>query len=240
MGGTPQRPAKGLVVHVEVGTEAGTNVCFQNPSFQASSHFGCANDGSLDQWVDTDQVAWAEVAGNPGWISVETEGMPDTPLTGAQVASIGRLFAWLQTLYGFPSQTCDHDGAGLTTHAHYPSGVADAAWGGHPCPGSIRSAQLPAILAASGGTDVPAPTDFIKHLGARDGVISGYWHLTANGTLDRSPGSNWQPHALLRSDGHVYTFPYTEAGVVYNDYADLPAADRVQAPGAWITDAWIL
>jgi hypothetical protein len=99
--------------------------------------------------VDTDAVAWAEVAGNAGWISVETEGDPSTPLTQAQVASIGRLFQWLRGLYGFPSQTCDHDGTGLTTHAHYPSGIADPSWGGHPCPGPLRSAQLPAILAAA-------------------------------------------------------------------------------------------
>lgn len=151
VGGNLIRPAKGLVVHVEVGTEAGTTSCFQNPRFQASAHFGCANDGSLDQFVDTDAVAWAEVAGNPGWISVETEGDPSTPLTDAQVASIGRLFQWLRGLYGFPSQTCDHDGTGLTTHAHYPSGIADPSWGGHPCPGPLRSAQLPAILAAAGG-----------------------------------------------------------------------------------------
>lgn len=167
VGGAPIRPARGLVVHVEVGTEAGTDACFRNPSFQASAHFGCAKDGSLDQWVDTDAVAWAEVAGNAGWISVETEGTPDEALTPAQVASLGRLFAWVRQRYpDVPARACDHDGTGLTTHAHYPSGEPDASWGGHPCPGTLRSAQLPAILTAA------APSSTRRPLMDRQGLIS--------------------------------------------------------------------
>lgn len=83
------------------------------------------------------------------------------------------------------------------------------------------------------GADVPLPTDFLKHLVVPD----GYWHLRADGTIDRSPGSAWRPHALLRSDGHIYTFPYTEAGVVYEDFAGLPSPDKLG--GGYISDIWL-
>ncbi|HYV36748.1 MAG TPA: N-acetylmuramoyl-L-alanine amidase, partial [Gemmataceae bacterium] len=71
------RPLRGLVLHVQEGTEAGTDATFHDPhlAIPRSAHFGNPQAGRLDQWVDTNDMAWAQVAGNPQWISVENEGV---------------------------------------------------------------------------------------------------------------------------------------------------------------------
>ena len=162
----------GFVVHVQVGTGSCYGE-FNTAGSQASSHFWVAQDGTLEQYVDTDFIAWAEMAGNGEYVSCETEGTPDTEMTGAQVAALGRLLAWLHAEYSIPLQTCDHGGQGMTTHAHYPSGTADPDWGNHACPGPLRSAQLPAILAAAQHIDLqnnpPAPEE-------DDMAIAEIWH----------------------------------------------------------------
>lgn len=122
----------GLVVHIDaVDNINADDNWFHNPKAQASAHFGTRNDGTLVQWVDTDDTAWAEVAGNHYWLSVENESKGE-PLTQAQVETVARLFAWLHKLYGFPVQvTADVTRPGL---GHHSMGGAD--WGGHfMCPG---------------------------------------------------------------------------------------------------------
>ena len=90
-----RRPYLGLVLHIEQGTESGTNAWFHNPKAQASAHFGNPKTGQLDQWVDTDDKAWAEVGGNSRWISVEHEGHSGDKLTASQIDNDAQLFAWL-------------------------------------------------------------------------------------------------------------------------------------------------
>jgi hypothetical protein len=138
----------GLVLHVQQGTGSLYGY-FNNPSSQVSAHFWCAQDGTLEQYVDTNVVAWAEAAGNASYLSVETEGMDTTPLTPAQVATLGRLLAWCANGYGFPlTGPVPHGTPGFTPHCN-PNGTPDPAWGNHPCPGSIRLGQMGAILAAA-------------------------------------------------------------------------------------------
>ena len=59
--GGPIGPIHGLVLHIQEGSEAGTDAWFHNPASKVSAHFGNPRTGPLDQWVDTDIVAWAEV-----------------------------------------------------------------------------------------------------------------------------------------------------------------------------------
>jgi hypothetical protein len=134
---------RGLVLHVEVGTEAGTDGWFHNPSAKASAHFGVAKDGTLHQWVDTADKAWAEAAGNPYWLSVETEGYPNEPLTAAQIQTSARLLAWAAGAHHFPIQVTDSvTGYGFGVHS-----MGGDAWGGHTgCPGALRAAQRPEIV----------------------------------------------------------------------------------------------
>lgn len=151
--GGQHRPARGLVLHVEVGTEEGTDGWFHNPKAQASADFGVAYDGTLHEWVGLADKAWAQSFYNPDWYSVETEGQPSEPLTDAQVATCGRLLLWLSQQDGFAIQvTDDPNGQGLITH-----GDLGQAGGGHyGCPGDLRAAQRGAIVDAALGA-VPAP-----------------------------------------------------------------------------------
>jgi hypothetical protein len=140
------RPILGLVLHVEQGTEAGTDAWFHNPRAQASAHFGNPQTGPLEQWVDTDDKAWAEVAGNSNWVSVEHEGYSGrapTP-TASQVENDAQLLAWLHKTEGVPLQATDSvSKRGLGWH-----GMGGAAWGGHTdCPGPLILDARPQIIA---------------------------------------------------------------------------------------------
>lgn len=150
------RSHRGLVLHIQQGSEAGTDAWFHNPSSQVSAHFGNPKTGRLDQWVDTDDRAWAEVAGNPDWISVENEGNSGNSLTASQLENVAQLLAWLHTKYGVPLQISDSTVPGLTGH-----GLGGSAWGGHyDCPGAPILAQRPQIIARAAaivGTPVPTP-----------------------------------------------------------------------------------
>ncbi|MFL5910549.1 MAG: N-acetylmuramoyl-L-alanine amidase, partial [Gaiellaceae bacterium] len=50
---------RGLVLHIQQGTEQGSEAWFKNPASQASSHFLNPKMGSLRQLVDTKDRAWA-------------------------------------------------------------------------------------------------------------------------------------------------------------------------------------
>ena len=137
------RPFRGLVLHIEEGTEAGTDAWFHNPKAQASAHFGNPKDGPLDQWVDTSDKAWAVCAGNRYWISLENEGHSGDSLTANQIENAAQLLAWLHLTESVPLQLADDsNGAGLGYHA-----MGGAAWGGHMgCPGQPIIDQRPEIL----------------------------------------------------------------------------------------------
>jgi hypothetical protein len=134
----------GLVLHIQEGTEAGSESWFKNPDAQASAHFLNPKSGGLRQLVDTADRAWAEMAGNRHWISVENEGMSGESLTDSQVENVAQLFAWIHNTYGTPVQsTDDPNGQGVGWH-----GMGGDAWGGHfDCPGDPIKAQRPRILA---------------------------------------------------------------------------------------------
>lgn len=134
----------GLVLHIECGTEAGTDSWFHNPKAQASAHFGNPKVGPLDQWVDTDDKAWAEVDGNSRWVSVEHEGKGGAHLTASQVENDAHLLAWLHRTEGVPLRITNHTWRkGLGWH-----GMGGNAWGGHfDCPGDPIKAKRKAIVS---------------------------------------------------------------------------------------------
>jgi hypothetical protein len=152
----------GVVMHTMVGNLPGTVATFNDPSSQASAHFGIDQEGNVHQFgpVGKGWVAWAQVAGNDAWYSIEhaDDANPDNPLTPAQIAASAQIVEALSAFAGFPlreASTPSEKGYGV----HYMGGQA---WGGHSCPDlppkHIRSRQRPAILAlaaeirAGGGT----------------------------------------------------------------------------------------
>lgn len=133
----------GLVLHVQQGN-GGLQDFFSRPNGQSSSHFWVSRLGAVEQYVDTEQRAWAQAAGNDSYLSVETEGWTTEPLTPAQVRSLAALYAWCSTTYALPIRVSDRPGQmGLGWH-----GMGGVAWGNHPgCPGELRKAQRQEILS---------------------------------------------------------------------------------------------
>jgi hypothetical protein len=153
---------RGLVLHIQQGTEQGSEAWFKNPAAQASSHFLNPKSGGLRQMVDTADRAWAEAAGNAHWVSVENEGYAGDKLTASQLDNAAHLLVWLHHEYGVPLvRTDDPNGRGLGWH-----GMGGASWGGHTgCPGDPIKAQRTAIIEAAYHLIVPTrPSVSLAHV----------------------------------------------------------------------------
>jgi hypothetical protein len=153
---------RGLVLHIQQGTEQGSEAWFKNPASQASSHFLNPKMGGLRQLVDTKDRAWAEAAGNAHWASVENEGYAGDKLTASQLDNAAHLLVWLHNEYGVPLvSTDDPNGKGLGWH-----GMGGASWGGHTgCPGDPIKAQRTDILQRAHQILAPArPAVSVAHV----------------------------------------------------------------------------
>jgi hypothetical protein len=160
------RPLHGIVLHIEEGTEAGTRAWFNTSkadrqaafdalwekkgkkgkpikAYGSSAHFGNPKTGPLEQFVDTDDQAWAQGTGNREWISVENEGYTGNTLTPGQLNNLAQLMIWLNQTEQIPFQLADNPaGFGIGYHA-----MGGAAWGGHlDCPGDPIIAQRQQII----------------------------------------------------------------------------------------------
>jgi hypothetical protein len=140
--------AKGMVQHTEAGFRAGTFATFMDPGSQVSAFFSVGEDGAAHQYLPVGHgyVAWAEGEGNPHWYSCECEDKlePGTPMPNVQLITFAQILEATAARDEFPlTITDDVNGTGLITH-----GDGKMAWGNHPdCPGDVRKAQRPLILA---------------------------------------------------------------------------------------------
>jgi|GEM_PF-5616035 len=132
-----------FVIHIQDGSEAGSDAWIHNPAAQVSAHFGNPKTGKPDQWVDTSQVAWAEAAYNGVGISIENEGHSGDSLTASQIENAAQILAWVHGVHGTKLQvTDDPRGEGVIGH-----GLLGAAGGGHyDCPGAPILTQRQAIV----------------------------------------------------------------------------------------------
>lgn len=79
---------------------------------------------------------------------METSGFAHRPLTAQQVDSLARIYAWGMAQHGWLLESASTPlGRGFGIHS-----MGGRAWGGHACPGSLRSAQTGEILSAARGT----------------------------------------------------------------------------------------
>jgi len=139
-------PIHGIVLHIQQGTEDGTYSWFNNPKSKASAHFGNPKHGPLEQFVNTDDMAWAQKGGNPHWISVENEGMPGDSLTPTQIDNVADLLGWLHWNEDVPLQLADNPaGFGLGYHS-----MGGKAWGHQFCPGKPIIQQRLLIIERAG------------------------------------------------------------------------------------------
>ena len=170
--GGPASSHMGLVVHITTN-DYDPYGFFSNPANQASSNYWVAADGAVSEYVNPDLSAWAQANGNGSFVSVETSGKVGTPMTDAQVTAVAALYAWGHATYGWPLQLTNNPNTpGLGYHS-----MGGAAWGGHPCPGDARRAQLPAVLAratnpASTPGDDMTPDQARQLSEVHDGLLS--------------------------------------------------------------------
>jgi N-acetylmuramoyl-L-alanine amidase len=176
--GGPMMNHYGLVLHVQVGNGSLAGY-FNNPASQVSAHFWASKIGELEQYVDTDQVAWAESAGNPNYLSVETEGYPNEPMTSDQILIVADLLVWCAKEYNFPIVgPVAHGAKGFTQHCNL-DGTPDPAWGNHTCPEAIRMRQMPTIISlATPPEPVTIPKGETTHMEVI--TINGAEYLVSN------------------------------------------------------------
>jgi hypothetical protein len=171
----------GVVMHTMVGNLPGTISEFNNPSAEASAFFGVDQNGKVHQFgpIGQNWEAWAQVAGNPNWYSIEfaDNGNPNNPLTQAQLNAGAQLVELLSRFAGFPlqiSNSVSTKGLGV----HYMGG---ASWGGHTCPDSppnhVRSNQRDDMLTIANQV--------------RTGIVH----------YDAPPGFSCSPHPDSPADG---------------------------------------
>lgn len=192
------------VVHIMQGSLAGSDSWFHEPQAQVSAHFGVGKDGTVYQWVDTSQVAWAEMGYNDAAISIEHEGDTGDSLTPQQIVADAALVNWLRATHGIPKvMTANPMGTGWIGH-----GQLGVAGGNHPdCPGTPILAQWPEVLNSTPAPPVPNPHP-----------VNLMEMFTMN-CQDPTSGGTW---IVDPTDGHVET----AFGAPYLGGMNEPTADR--------------
>ena len=142
---------------------------FNTEGAGASSHIDIARDGSFEQYIDADLIAWASGEGNETVFSIEVECDGYEPWTTAQWVTILLVLRWLNSEYGIelvemtdsrptsggvgwhrlgvPYRIDDETGA-ITYKAGWlvPGGEKWSRYEGKICPGDPAIAQIPSIL----------------------------------------------------------------------------------------------
>ena len=122
-----------IVIHVMQGSESGADAWFHDPRAIVSAHFGVAKSGLIEQYVDTNEEAYAEMAFNAVGISIEHEGYSGEHLTPAQLMADARLFEWAHRVHHIPLEwrRDAYGRGGVVSH-----GELGVSGGNHPhCPG---------------------------------------------------------------------------------------------------------
>src|SRR5215467_5885877 len=144
-----------VVLHTMVGTVASANARFQQASEQASATYGVGLDGSLYQWVDEADAAWANgtFSDNPGSnldsISIEHEDNGDYngPRTPQLYAASAALVRDVCTRYGIPIDRQHVLGHRECNHASTA------------CPDALDVDRIVATAAAQGDNDLTPEQD---------------------------------------------------------------------------------
>jgi N-acetylmuramoyl-L-alanine amidase len=103
----------GLILHHQAGNGSLFNF-FNRSSSQVSAHFWVSKNGLIEQYVDTNRVAWHGRSLNSRYVGVETEGCPTNPwaepMTSAMVNSLARLYAEGREKHGWTNALANADG----------------------------------------------------------------------------------------------------------------------------------
>jgi len=128
--------------HTAITTATSLFGYFNRLDVNTESTFYIAQDGTLEQYMDTERQADAQFEGNLHGVSTETwdNGAPKTtPWTPAQLATDKRLSLWLRDTHGIPLTACTwSQGAGQGYHSMFVQWAKD----GHTCPDALRIGQF--------------------------------------------------------------------------------------------------
>lgn len=165
----PMTPTAGIT-HSDAGYVESLYGWWTNPaSGGLSCHAHVSWDGVLEQYIDTEREACANVEANAYGISVEVSNSPDyrdgkvsfdgDPYSPAQIAALVDWWTWALTTHKtIPPEKCADGRRGLGWHDQYPQWTTP----GHVCPGRRRIEQLqtdiwPQVFRAIGHAPAPAP-----------------------------------------------------------------------------------
>lgn len=126
-------------LHVAVSEGSSLHGYF-NKSGIPDSHFYVRRDGTVEQYVDTNYQAFADLEGNDATISVETQGMGPGTWTPEQRESLAQLYAWAVKTHGIARKMATSSKPGVSSQG--------LSWHRLGCDGNFPS--LPSILAGRG------------------------------------------------------------------------------------------
>jgi hypothetical protein len=184
-------------------------------AFESSAHFGNPKNGMLEQFVDTDDQAFAQGPGNSTWLSVENEGMPGDALTINQVNNLAQLMAYLNFNEGIPlAEANGPSGSGLGYHS-----MGGASWGHPQCPGDAVISQRSTILEIAKNllegrkTTVSIPEWLVGWWSVYD-TNQYYYYFKQGGEVVHTKGKRPAPNAPAPGKpGNTGTVTPTEHGV---------------------------
>jgi len=154
---------------------------FRSQPNRPSAHFWVSQAGVVEQYVDTDIRAEADLEGNDATVSVETEGGESSAIaqiqewTAPQLQSLTALVAWIMSTHNIELRLATDSkpgpsSRGLSWHrlgidGNFPElpdmlagrkqrggGMHYSTATGKVCPGNAKIHQIPGILAAITGT----------------------------------------------------------------------------------------
>lgn len=106
-------------IHSTAST-ASSQFNYFNRSGIPDSHFHVAYDGVVEQYVDTDMQAFADLDGSDATISIETQGVSestgDEEWRSAQAEAIAKLIAWIMETHPIPRKLAIDSKIGTSSH----------------------------------------------------------------------------------------------------------------------------
>jgi hypothetical protein len=153
---TPRTRDRGICLHIAVSEAASLFNYFNQPG-NPTSHFYVRYDGDVEQYVDTQYRAPANLEGNPTLISIETQGgrVAGQVWTAAQRETLARIAAWCHAVHGIPLVAMPSSRSAANGIGYHRLGVdpwrvdGGELWSkarGKTCPEPQRIAQIPGII----------------------------------------------------------------------------------------------
>ncbi len=130
------------ILHTAVTNADSLYDYFNGPSGGVESHFYIRNDGTIEQYRDTEFQADANLMANDFAVSIETAGFASDDWNSAQMIAIKKLLVWLHEEHDIPlRKILQWDGSGVGYHVLFG---APGPWTpvAKSCPGANRIKQF--------------------------------------------------------------------------------------------------